>query len=297
MIEWHITEEDQGLALAFLQRKIPAAPIGYLRQLLRSGKVRCHGGLLAADDALRPGDRVILPESSRLQTLLAAPPPVQLDIRYETRELLIVNKPAGLAVHRGKGHEQDNLQTQLEQLMRTQKAPFAIAPVHRLDLETSGPVLFAKGKQAAAKLGRLFAEGGVVKSYLALVAGQMRGSGLLAAPVWAKGKMKTAATEFRAIADSGGLSLLQLDLSTGRTHQIRRQLAAIGHPLAGDRRYHGPLPATLSRSFLHCYRLALPDPFNESSIEIACPLPDELAVFLRQGYPLLWAALERESLA
>ena len=291
MIEWTVTEPDSSSALSFLEQKIPAAPRSYLRQLLRKGKVGCNHAQLTEGSNLQPGDRVTLAESFRLRELLATPP--QLDILYETRELLIVNKPVGLAIHRSKGHEEDNLHARLESLMKTRKASFSVAPVHRLDLETSGPVLFAKGRQAASRLGQLFMAGQAGKHYLALVAGEVNGSGLLSTPVSAKGKLKEAATEFRSIASEGGLSLLELELHSGRTHQIRQQLAAAGHPLAGDQRYHGPMLAGLTRMFLHCCRLTLPDPFGGPTIAIDCPLPADLAEFLRQQHPTLLDTLQK----
>jgi RluA family pseudouridine synthase len=293
MSEWTVTELDSGTALAFLEQKIPEAPRSYLRQLLRKGKVRRNRTPLTEDSMLSPGERVSLAESSRLREILEADPLRRLDILYQTEQLLIVHKPAGLAVHRSKGHETDNLQARVELLMKSRKAAFSVAPVHRLDLETSGPVLFAKGRQAASRLGQLFMAGQAEKRYLALVAGDVFGNGVLSTPVSAKGKLKEAATGYRSIASDHGLSLLELDLQTGRTHQIRQQLAAAGHPLAGDRRYGGPMPAGLGRTFLHCNRLALPDPFGGPLIVVDCPLPEELLVFLKQSLPIILEALPK----
>lgn len=291
MIEWTVTETGSDSALFFLEQNIPAAPRSYLRQLLRAGKVLRNGLPLSEEGVLRPGDQVTLAESARLRELLAATPPARLDLLYETRELLIVNKPAGLAIHRSKGHEDDNLQARVEALMKSRKAAFTTAPAHRLDLETSGPVLFAKGRQAASRLGQLFMAGQTGKHYLALVTGEMTGSGLLSTPVSAKGKIKEAATGFRSLASDRGMSLLELELHSGRTHQIRQQLAAAGHPIAGDRRYGGVIPAELARMFLHCCRLTLPDPFGGLPIAVDSPLPDDLAVFLRHRHPSLAQAL------
>jgi RluA family pseudouridine synthase len=293
MIEWTVTEPDSGSALFFLEQKIPAAPRSYLRQLLRKGNVSGNFAQLAEDSNVQPGDLVTLAESSRLLALLAAVP--QLDILYETRELLIVNKPVGLAIHRSKGHEEDNLHARVESLMKTRKSTFSVAPVHRLDLETSGPVIFAKGRQAASQLGQLFIAGQAGKHYLALVTGEVTGCGLLSTPVSAKGKLKEAATGFRCLASDLGLSLLELELHTGRTHQIRQQLAATGHPITGDQRYRGAMLAGLPRMFLHCWRLTLPDPFGGPTIAIDCPLPEDLAEFLRRQHPVLLDTLEKST--
>lgn len=281
MSDWTLfPEEDRLTALELLRRRLPAAPQAYLRQLLRSGKVRRGDLPLGAATVLRAGERVTLPASQRLQQMLLASAEQPLRILFENDRLLTVFKPAGLAIHRGVGHEEDNLTARVQTLLRQRQAPYMAAPAHRLDAETSGPVLFGKGRRAVAELGRLFMTRAVTKTYLALVPGEMAGSGRLTTPVPAKGKMREAATAYRTVATGSGYTLLQLDLQTGRTHQIRRQLADAGHPVAGDRRYRGPRPAGLNRLFLHCAELALTDPGDRSSLVIASPLPEELASVL-----------------
>jgi len=275
MHTWTVNDEEAGLdLLQFLQKRVPAAPPAYLRQLLRSGKVLREGFPLTAASHLQAGDRVTLPDSRRLAELSRCPPP--LEILCETGHLLVVYKPAGLAVHRGLGHEEDNLTERVKQLIRKRREPFMVAPVHRLDAETSGPVIFGKGAKSVAELGRMFMARQVGKIYIALVAGSPGGEGALTSPVSAKGRIKESTALFRTLASGGGYSLLELQLQTGRTHQIRRQLADAGHPLAGDRRYRGPTPVELGRLFLHCSRLTLADPFDGTPIDISSALPAEL---------------------
>ncbi|SHJ39724.1 23S rRNA pseudouridine955/2504/2580 synthase [Malonomonas rubra DSM 5091] len=276
-------DSDSSL-LEFLQQQIPAAPLSYLRQMVKKGKVSNHSGLLTLDSPLSVGDGIRLPDSGRLQEFLSTPPSEQtpLQILYETREILVVDKPAGLAIHSSVGHETDNLTTRAGQLLKQRGSKFSIAPVHRLDLGTSGPVLFGKGKKACAELGQLFMRHEVEKYYLALVAGKTSGSGRLESVVKAKGKKKLASTEFRALARNEQASLLELRLHTGRQHQIRQQLAQQKHPLFGDQRYHGPCPQELPRMFLHSCCLAFVDPFSGAPISIKSPLPDELEAFLVQ---------------
>ncbi|NOQ41769.1 MAG: hypothetical protein GQ563_04635 [Desulfuromusa sp.] len=280
------TEEVDLTAKQFLHQHIPAAPIGYLRQLFKKGKVRIADKIIAADDCLTVGTKISLPNSSRIQELLFAPqdPRPQLDILYESREILIVNKQAGLAVHKGKGHERDNLTDQVTAFLADRGDKFKVAPVQRLDLETSGPVLFGKGKQGCAELGKLFMQGEVTKTYLALVAGKLVGRGDLLSEIPAKGKLKTAKTSYQTLVSNDTVSLLEIHLHTGRQHQIRRQLADAGHPLYGDRRYKGPCPRKLPRLFLHCRQLAFIDPFSRQQVEVEvnCPLPKDLSRFLPQ---------------
>jgi RluA family pseudouridine synthase len=278
---------ESGLtALDFLQRRIPAAPSAYLRQLLNKGKVLGAAGPLAAGDHLATGARVNLPASGRLQELLDAPEAIAdtgIQILFESREILIVDKPAGLAIHSGVGHEGDNLTARVAELLARRGDKFRVAPIHRLDLETSGPVLFGKGKLSCGELGQLFIRQEVDKYYLALASGKTPGSGELASMIPAKGTHKEALTTFVALARSESASLLELCLHTGRQHQIRRQLADIGHPIFGDRRYGGPCPPGLPRIFLHCRRLAFTDPFTGSRLAVDAPLPADLAAFLPEG--------------
>lgn len=279
MPEYRVSKQDVGLLLEeFLIRKIPSAPLAYLRKLIKTGKIKNQLQQLDSSHRVALTETIQLPESNRLLTLLAeainAP-----DIIYESREILIVDKPSGLAVHRSKGHEKDNL---ADRVKRWSATKFMTAPVHRLDLETSGPILFGKGKKSCSELGKLMMADGMTKIYLALVQGQPSEQERLITEIPAKGKLKTAITDYRIIATNGSASLLEIKLHTGRQHQIRRQLSSTGHPLFGDQRYQGPCPKELPRLFLHCSRLAFNDPFQKNIIDIESPLPEELKNFLSQ---------------
>lgn len=276
---------EEGLKLEdFLRQRIPAAPVSYLRQLFKAGKVKRSGCLADQTTIVHHNDCIQLPDSSRLLELLKSRvrPKTIPEIFYESREILIVYKPSGLAVHSSKGHEKDNLTDRVKSHYGRQQAAFQIAPIQRLDLETSGPVLFGKGKKSCSALGKLFMSGQVKKGYLALVKGKIEKDGQLATNIPAKGKVKPAMTSYQVLASNNTASLLGIRLHTGRQHQIRRQLADLGHPLFGDRRYHGPCPKNLGRLFLHCQNLAFVDPFNKQTIDIGCPLPETLERFLKR---------------
>jgi len=278
-----VSEAEAGLTVGeFLQRRIPAAPASYLHQLLKKGKVIGPQGALRETQTLTAGAIVHLPASARLDELRAqvVTPVAEVRVLFESRELLIVDKPAGVAIHASVGHEQDNLTARVAARSAARGEKFRIAPVHRLDLETSGPVLFGKGKQACAAFGRLFIQQQVEKVYLALALGRLPGSGSLHTPVPAKGKEKEAHTDFIARLRGDGATLVELRLHSGRQHQIRRQLADLGHPLYGDRRYNGPCPIELPRLFLHCSRLVFQDPFSGANQIVEVSLPDDLKRFL-----------------
>jgi RluA family pseudouridine synthase len=275
--------EDGLTVMEFLQRRIPAAPQGYLRQLLKKGKVTSAFGTLAAKDLLTSLAVVSLPDSGRLRELMAVdlPDPAStIEILFESRELLVVNKPPGLAVHSSVGHENDNLTDRVAALLAQRGDQFSVAPVHRLDLETSGPVMFGKGRQACARFGALFIKNEMEKCYLALVAGKSPGSGILYSTLTAKGKEKEASSSFKALDRTDSASLLEVCLYTGRQHQIRRQLSALGHPVFGDSRYGGPCPQEVPRLFLHCSRISFVDPFSGAAMTVEAPLPADLSSVL-----------------
>lgn len=263
--------------LAFLQLLVPAAPTSYIKQLVRKGKLLLDGRPLSNCTPLTDGALLRLPKSARLNELRAASPPLLLDCLHESSYLLIVDKPSGLAVHRGKGHEQDNLLERLQRRSKARNENFSLAPIHRLDAETSGPVLFGKGHQAISALGKLFMTAEVEKRYWAVVRGDLPEQGRFESPVPAKGGWKDATTRFRICKRFPPFLLLDLELASGRTHQIRRQLADRGLPLVGDRRYRGPALPGVQRLFLHCHRLAFRDPFTGDRIIIDSPLPEALA--------------------
>ena len=283
-----VAAEESGLpVIDFLQLRIPAAPQAYLRQLVKRGKVLRSAQPLSLSDLLHGGDVLRLPDSGRLRELYATPAPLNqpVIVLYESREILVVDKPAGLAVHSSQGHEQDNLTNRVEALLSRRGDHFSVAPVHRLDLETSGPVIFGKGRQACAELGKMFMRHEVDKYYLAMVSGETRGAGRLCSAVPAKGKSKQALTEFRALLRNRQASLIEIRLGTGRQHQIRRHLAQNGHPLFGDRRYGGPCAKNLARLFLHSCRLSFVDPFSGAQLDIESDLPPDLSTFRDTLFP------------
>jgi len=279
MPEMIVATTEAGLPLeAFLQQRLAAAPMAYLRKLVKDGKIHRSSAVSAAVVA---GERIILPDSRRLLDLLAQSEKMELTILHETEQLLVLDKPSGLATHAGQGHEEDNLTSRVAGLLNRRGEHFMAAPIQRLDRETSGVVLFGKGKKNCSILGTMMMTATVTKIYLALVQGKIVTDGTLTTEIPAKGKTKTAVTSYQVLAANDSASLLQIELGTGRQHQIRRQFQQIGHPLYGDRRYPGPYPKNLSRLFLHCHQLEFVDPFTNSPLKISSPLPQDLTDFLK----------------
>ncbi len=211
--------------------------------------------------------------SSRWLELLELSPVHPAEILYEDTECLVINKPAGLAVHNAQGHD-DNLKSRLQGFLHLRREMFQVAPVHRLDAGTSGAILFGKGKKATSQLGQELMAGGMSKRYLALVQGVVVEAGELTAPVLAKGSMKSALTRFRPIDNNGRTTLLELELVTGRRHQIRKQLSEAGWPIIGDSRYYRRSIVAAKRLLLHCHFLACRNPISARMIEIDSPAED-----------------------
>jgi 23S rRNA pseudouridine955/2504/2580 synthase len=216
-------------------------------------------------------------------------------VLFENDEILILNKPAGRAVQGGKG-----VGVSLDSILAEEYVPRPLL-VHRLDRDTSGVILTAKTPRAAARYARLFAEeksfspsggagGGLVKQYRAVCAGVPPGeSGLICFSLDIRGTEKTARTAYRRLSGNGDFSLVELELGTGRMHQIRRHLAQTGNPILGDDKYgdfalNKKLRKTmgLKRLLLHAFRLALPPSAagSEAPLDITAPLPDYFTPFL-----------------
>lgn len=280
MWQWQITKFEGGqLLLDALALRIPSAPRAYLHQLIRKGRVRSNGKPLDEGTLVATGMRLALPASARLLELAercGMPPQA---ILFEDRHALVVEKPAGLAVHKAVGHD-DNLTERVTRFLAMRHASYRAAPVHRLDIGTSGPVLFGKGRRATGQYGRLLMDGRIGKGYLALVYGDVPAQGELTTPVPEGGVLKPSLTIFRRIASAGTFCLLELDLMTGRQHQARRQLADAGWPIVGDRRYGGTVWAGLGHPFLHCHRLQFPSLDKGELCRIDAPLPEPLALVL-----------------
>jgi 23S rRNA pseudouridine1911/1915/1917 synthase len=223
-----------------------------------------------------------------------------LRLAYEDEHLLVVDKPAGLVVHPGAGHSTGTLVHGL--LGEAAGGDEVERPgiVHRLDRDTSGLLVVAKSEEAYRGLQRLIRRREVEREYLALVRGRPRSRrGRIEAPIGrdrrepARISLDTdtpreAVTHFAVEELLPRHTLLRVRLETGRTHQIRVHLEAIGLPVSGDRVYGVPGDVGLERQFLHAARLAFPHPLADERVEAASPLPDDLAAALeraRRGAP------------
>lgn len=209
-------------------------------------------------------------------------------IRYRDPCLLVIDKPAGLVVHPGAGRREGTLAQLLEGIARGGEDRERAGIVHRLDRDTSGLMLVACEEACYRRLQQALAARQIEREYLALVAGHPPArTGTIDAPIGRdprerkrmsvrRSSGRPARTHFSVIELLPESALLAVRLETGRTHQVRVHMQAIGHPLVGDRRYGGPALTGLARQFLHARRLAFAHPRDGRRMEIRSELPEDL---------------------
>jgi 23S rRNA pseudouridine1911/1915/1917 synthase len=259
------------------------------------------GGHVTVDGAPRPkrhvlgGGETVAVEEPEPGAAEAAVPPAPYAVAYEDEHLLVVDKPAGVVVHPARGHRQGTLVQALAGRVAGGDDPERPGIVHRLDRDTSGLLVMARSDAAHAALKAQLKRREIVREYLALVEGRPPArSGTIDAPLGRDRRVRTristdtdegreAITHFeveRALPED---TLLRVRLETGRTHQIRAHLLAIGHPVAGDREYGGGGRHGLERQFLHAARLAFPHPSGGEPVDLSSPLPPDLQAALRRA--------------
>ena len=290
----------------FLARTLKGVPKSHLYRIVRSGEVRVNGKRAGPDARLAEGDRVRLPPvrtgeapSSAARTAGAARAGEKLAVLYEDDDLIALDKPAGVAVHGGSGIAHGVI----ERLRAARPQSRFLELVHRLDRETSGVLLVAKKRAALVALHDAWRAGEVDKRYRVLVRGRWRDAKrVVRVPVHRyvtrEGERRVrveddgqhAQTTFRRVATWPGrdppLALLDAELHTGRTHQIRVHATHLGFPLAGDDKYgdfawnRTLAKEGLKRMFLHAARLELAHPRSGEPLRFESPMPPDLATFV-----------------
>ena len=249
--------------LDFLRRRLPDWKRKTLEQRLRAGCVRVNGATVSRNDALAPGDEVLVVGQEEGDG--PVPDPSGLALLFADEDLIAVDKPAGLlSVSRDQRSERTALALVRASLSRPGRAA-RLWPVHRLDRETSGVLLFARSSRARDAVQDSWAE--VHKLYLAIVEGRPDPpSGVIDQPLWEDENLnvrvghrpgaKAARTRYSSLRTLGNRTRLEVVLDSGRRHQIRAHLSWLGHPIVGDPRYG----AAGSRMGLHALRLVVPHP-------------------------------------
>jgi 23S rRNA pseudouridine1911/1915/1917 synthase len=258
-------------------------------RLLDAGSVLVDGAAAEKSLRLAGGEEVQLPEQKEPQGI--EPEDVGLRIAYEDEHLLVVDKPAGVVVHPSAGHGTGTLVHGVLALGAAGGEEDRPGIVHRLDRDTSGLLVVARSEEAHERLKRLVQRRRLEREYLTLVRGRPRSrAGRIEAPIGRDRRDPTrhsldtdrpreAVTHFELVEQIDQNALLRVRLETGRTHQIRVHLAAIGLPVVGDPVY-GVAEPVLGRQFLHAERLAFTHPFSGERVEVESSLPADLARYL-----------------
>lgn len=286
----------------FLMARLKGVPKSRIYKLVRGGEVRINGGRVDVGYRLKPGDEVRIPPV-RVAVPVITPAThlpqgglrLQPHILYRDDALIVLNKPAGMAVHGGSGISRGVIEQMRLELSECRYMEL----VHRLDRETSGVLLIALKRRALTGLHAAMRDGKIEKRYLTLVAGRWpnpvqhvklplhkRVDDNGEKRVTVRDDGQTAHTIFRRVQGFTHFSLLEAELKTGRTHQIRVHTSHMGFPIAGDDKY-GDFDLNkrlarqgLKRMFLHAAKLVFAHPLSGERMQIEAPLPDDLAGFM-----------------
>jgi len=305
--EFIVSVEDAGERLdRFLAFQLPEISRSKIQSLMSEGRVRVDGVARKASYRIEAGESI---------TIEVPPPPpagvaaeaIPLEILYEDEDLAVINKPAGMIVHPGAGADSGTMVGALLHRfggghgLSAVGGPLRPGIVHRLDKGTSGAIVIAKNDAAHRKLVEDFRTRRVQKTYLALLHGRLKeNSGIVELPIARDLRRRSrmtarrregreARTDWRARLRLNGFTLVEADLRTGRTHQIRVHFSALGCPVVGDTLYGAPrrervasemLPP-LERNFLHSARLAFAHPRTAKRVDVRAPLPTELVSYVR----------------
>ena len=279
----------------FLLRRLKGVPKSHVYRVLRSGEVRVNSGRVRPEYRLQVGDRIRLPPIR----IASRPPlarPSKFPIVFEDAALLVIDKPAGVAVHGGSGVSYGVI----ESLRAARPQAKLLELAHRLDRDTSGLLIVAKKRSALVELHRLLREAAVEKVYVAVVKGVLKKPLEIREPlhkyVSATGERRVsvgaggreAVTRVKPLKASDHYSVLEVRLLTGRTHQIRVHLAHAGHPVLGDDKYgdfalnRAVAKLGVRRLLLHARRLGFAHPVTGERISLESKLPDDMREFIDQ---------------
>jgi len=281
----------------FLLRQLKGVPKSHVYRVLRSGEVRVNSGRVGPDYRLQIGDRVRVPPVRVSTAVKTAARPAEFPIVHEDAALLVIDKPAGVAVHGGSGVSFGVI----ESLRAARPEAKLLELAHRLDRDTSGLLVVCKKRSALVEMHRMLRDGEVEKIYATIVKGTpARDAFEIAQPLH---KYVSGSGERRVSVKEGGMaaltkvrvtkkgrefSQLEVRLLTGRTHQIRVHLAHAGHPVLGDDKY-GDFELNrelqkqgVKRLFLHAGRLAFAHPATREPLRLKAPLPKDMGAFAAQ---------------
>ncbi|MBW1740892.1 MAG: RluA family pseudouridine synthase [Deltaproteobacteria bacterium] len=315
VLSFTTTESEAGHRLdTVVATRQPTLSRSFVSRLIHAGHITVNGLTKKPGYLTKVGD-VVRSEIPSLQPITCQPEPISLSILYEDGDVIVLNKPPGLVVHPAPGHQSQTLVNallyhcrDLEGIGGKQRPGI----VHRLDKNTSGTLVVAKNEMAHEDLSQQFKKRQVRKQYLSLVYGEMKASaGVINLPIGRhptnRKKMSTkscrsrpAETQWKIKEAFSGVTLLEIHLKTGRTHQVRVHCAAIGHPVVGDATYGGkkrwkdlvPGPMqnifkAIRRQMLHAWELTFMHPRTKKWMSFKSPVPEDMASVLESLRTLL----------
>lgn len=289
-----VGEEEAGQRLD----RMLAESVGSRAQaarLIEAGLVQVDGRVVPKRHVVSAGERVVVSRPVSVREVDPAMGEAAFSVPYEDEHLLVVDKAAGVVVHPARGHRSGTLAQALAGRAAGGEDPARAGIVHRLDRDTSGLLVVAKSDAVHRDLKRLLSSRELHREYLAMVDGVPPArSGTVDAPIGRDRRdrvlvsidtdvPRTAVTHFEVARTLNGAALLRVVLDTGRTHQIRVHLSAIGHPVTGDKAYGGSVRFGLERHFLHAARLSFVHPVTAESVDVRSPLPADLERALEQA--------------
>lgn len=282
-----ITEKTIGRIDKVLSEELIAYSRSQIQQWLKDSLVRVNNKVVKANYKVQPADEVII-QLPKPKMMVVSPENIPLDIVYEDQDVVVINKPQGMVVHPSAGHFKGTMvHALLYHIKDLSSINDVIRPgiVHRIDKDTSGLLIVAKNNQAHEALAKQLKDKTILRKYIALVHGEVpHEQGTIDAPI---GRSKTnrkmqaiikdgrsAVTHFKVLEKFTGYTLIELQLETGRTHQIRVHMKYIGHPVAGDPVYGSKKTLKGEGQFLHAKVLGFTHPTTHERMVFEAPLPE-----------------------
>ncbi|MCF6466696.1 RluA family pseudouridine synthase [Clostridium sp. Cult2] len=281
VIVFHVEKSGESLEEFLFNNKISGR---FFRRLYRGKNVFINGVFKRKDNLLKEGDIVSIRMVDEVENIL--PEPIPLDIIYEDVDLLVINKQPYTVVHQTKSHQKNTISNGISYYFKTKGINKKIRFINRLDMDTSGILLVAKSPFAHQQMALQFENNEVEKKYMVVVAGVVeKDQGIIDLPIGREEeqsikktvtpKGKDALTKYKVLERYKETSLLDVQILTGRSHQIRVHLSHIGHPIIGDTLYYEP-SEYIERQALHSHYLKAKLPRSKEIIEFKAPLPKDI---------------------
>ena len=253
--------------------------------------ITCDGKWAYAKQILQEGNSLVINLLEELSSENIVPIDMPIDIVYEDKDIMVLNKPADMPIHPSQNNHDNTLANGVAYYFAKQGIPYTYRCINRLDRDTTGLLILAKHMLSAAILSQMMKDRTIARTYLALVEGVLTNeNGIIDAPIGRKDGStieriidtqngETAVTHYKVLQTTTDISLVELKLETGRTHQIRVHMKSIGYPLVGDTLYN-PNTKLLNRQALHSHKLSFNHPITKEPLSFVCSLPNDLTAIL-----------------